>query len=911
MKKFFLIIASVVFIMILSLAAIPYFFKDKIVALVKEQANKNVNAIVNFDNDIDLSLFKNFPNFTLGIHDLSVVGVNEFEGDTLIAMKTFGATLDVMSVINGDQVKVIKILLDEPVINALVNKEGKANWDITKPSTDTTTSETDTTETKFNIALKLLEINHARIVYDDKPGNMSARLVDFNHTLTGDFSQDNFLLNIIMDCAQLTYTMDGISYLSKVKLAMKADIDANMKDMKFTFKENKIALNELAFGFDGWVAMPADDINMDITYDAKQADFKHFLSLVPAIYAKDFADVKTSGKLAFNGFAKGTYNDQSLPAFAFNLLVENAMFQYPSLPAPVNNIQVNFAATNPTGNLDDTKINLSKFHFEVMGDPFDMHMTATNVMRDPSIDAAFKGRLNFDNIVKIMPLDEGMKIAGLMTIDMTAVGKMSTIEKEQYDQFDAKGMFGLTRFMFASNDLPKPYYINEAALTFNPKTVSLTQFDAKIGNSDMQMKGELSNFFAYTFGHGTLKGILNFTSNQIDANEFMTTDETAAAQPQAAADTASLAAPEIPGNIDFTLNASINKLLYTNMDIDHFSGQIKVADSKLSFNKVALNVIGAGIKMDGYYETTNPKKPTVDIDFGISKMEFQRAFKTFNTIQKMAPIAEKMVGDFSTTFKLQTELDQQLNPIYDNLYANGNLSIPHAELRDVKLFNKAAELLKYSKLNNPSMQNVNIKFEIKNGRVTTEPFDLNVAGQKLTLSGSTGLDQTINYTGKVAIPRSAMGGTANGAVNDLLAKANAKAGTNIKVSDIINVNLGLGGTFTDPKVTTNLADLAKDEANSVKDQLKDEVDKKRKELEAKAKAEADKLKKEAEAKIKAETDKAKAQAQAEADKAKKQAQAEADRLKKEAEAKAKAEADKAKKQAEEEAKKKLKGMFGK
>jgi hypothetical protein len=899
MKKFLIITISVIVLLLGALIAAPFLFKDKIVALVKEQANENINAKVNFDNDIELSLIKNFPNFTLGINNLSVIGINEFEGDTLIALKNFSATLDVMSVIKGDQIKVIRILLDEPIINALVNKDGKANWDITKPSTDTTATETDTAETKFNIALKKLEIKHARIVYDDKPGNMSAHLIDFNHTLTGDFSQDNFLLSILMDCGQLTYVMDGVPYLSKVKLAVEADIDANMKDMKFTFKENKIALNELAFGFDGWVAMPTDDIDMDIKYEAKQGEFKHFLSLVPAIYAKDFADVKTSGKLAFNGFAKGKYNDKSLPAFAFNLLVENAMFQYPALPAPVNNIQINFTATNPTGNLDDTKVDLSKFHFEVMGDPFDMRLIATNVMKDPNIDAAFKGRLNFDNIVKIVPLDEGMKLSGLMNIDMTAVGKMSTIEKEQYDQFDAKGNMSLTKFMFASNDLPKPYYINDAALTFNPKTVSLTKFDAKIGNSDMQMNGELSNFFAYTFGHGTLKGLLNFSSNQIDANEFLTPDEAAPAQP-VAEDTSSLTAPEIPDNIDFTLNAKINKLLYTNMDIENFGGQIKIADSKLSFNKVALNTLGAAIKMDGYYETSNPKRPSMNMDFGISNMEFQKAFKTFNTIKKVAPIAEKMVGNFSTTFKMQTSLDQHLNPVYDSLYAFGNLTIPHAELHDVKLFNKAAEVLKYSNLNNPALQNVNIKFEVKNGRITTQPFDMNVAGQKLVLSGSTGLDQTIDYIGKVAIPRSALGGTANGAVNDLLAQANAKAGTNVKVSDIINVNLGLGGTFTNPKVTTNLADIAKGEANSVKDQLKNEIDRKKKELEDKAKAEADRLKKEGEAKAKAEVDKAKAQAKAEAD-----------RLKKEAEAKAKAESDKAKKQAEDEAKKRLKGMLGK
>jgi uncharacterized membrane protein YqiK len=181
-----------------------------------------------------------------------------------------------------------------------------------------------------------------------------------------------------------------------------------------------------------------------------------------------------------------------------------------------------------------------------------------------------------------------------------------------------------------------------------------------------------------------------------------------------------------------------------------------------------------------------------------------------------------------------------------------------------------------------------------------------MASQKLTLSGSTGLDQTIDYLGTVAIPRAALG-TANNALDGIMAQANAKAGTNVKLSELINVNLGLGGTFTSPTVKSNLSEIAKNEANSVKDQLLNEADKKRKELEAKAKAEADKLKKEAEAKAQAEINAAKAKVQAQADKAK----AEAERIKKEAEAKAKAEEDRLKKQAEDEAKKKLKGLFGK
>ncbi len=909
MKKFILILSSFLVLIIGALILIPYFFKDKIVQLIKEQANGQLTAVVDFDNDIELSLIRNFPNFTLGINNLSVANTGAFEGDTLLYLGHFSATLDIISVIKGEEIRVKAIVLDNGRINAIINKDGFTNWDITKPSTDTSTVPSDTSESKFNIALSKLEITHTNIIYDDKQGNMYACLENLNHTLTGDFTQDNFLMKIKATCDKLTYKMDGIAYLSKVNSTVDAEIDADMKEMKFTFKDNTFTLNALAFGFDGWVAMPKDDIDMDIKYDAKQAEFKNFLSLVPAIYANDFDKVQTTGKLAFNGFAKGTYNEHSLPAFAFNLLVDNASFRYPELPAPVANINIRFAATNPDGNLDHTLIDLSKFHFELMDDKFDMGLKASNVMKDPAVDAFMKGSINLDNVSKIMPLEEGMKISGLMVADMTAKGSMSTIEKEQYEQFDAKGNISLTKFMFASNDLPKPYLIESASMNFSPKVVTLNNFDASIGNTDMHMNGELSNFFAYTFGKGILKGKLNFRSNQVDANEFLSPSATTEQTPETT-DTTTLTAPEIPDNIDFILNASIGKMLYTNMVIEQFNGAVTVADSKLSFRKMALNTLGAAFTMDGYYETSNPKKPTMAMDFGISNLEFKKAFETFNTVKKLAPVAENMTGMFSSKFTMQTALDQHLNPVYEQLFAQGFLAIPKAGFTDVKVFNKAAEVLKNDKLKDPALTNVNIKFKVEKGRIYTEPFDVSVAGQKLTLSGSSGLDESLDYKGITMIPRSSLG-SGNDAVNSLLAAANAKAGTDVKLSDNIAIGLGIGGTFTDPKITTNLSDLAKDEANSVKDQLKAEADKKKKELEAQAKAEADKMKKEAEARAKAEQDKLKKQVDDEAAKAKAKAQAEADRLKKEADAKAKAEQDRLKKQAEEDAKRRLKGVFGK
>ncbi len=903
MKKLFISITIIIGILIATIIIVPYFFKDKLIELIKQQVNKNINATVNFNNNIGLSLIKNFPNLTLNLEDLSVICRDDFEGDTLISWNNIEATVDLKSIINGEQIIIRKIVLESPNINAKVLANGKTNWDITKSDSSKTTI-TDTTQTKFNLSLKKLEINNANITYNDKAMGINTHLSGMDYDMTGDFTQDIFELNILSSVKQLDISYGGITYLSKVKSGVKVKLDMNMPEMKYTIKENSISLNELVFNFEGFIQMLNEDILMDIKYNAENASFKSFLSLVPGAYSENFADVKTGGTLAFNGFAKGTYNEKTLPAFAFNAIISNAMFQYPALPVPIKDIQMKLAITNNNGQLNNTTVNLSKFHMDIVGDAFDAKLIANNIMQDPFIDSWLKGKINLNNLNKIAPLENGMSLSGTIIADVTAIGKISDIEKQNYESFKANGEILAQSISFKSKDLPQGFNLSQAHLSFSPKLVTLKSFDAQIGKSDMKISGELSNFFAYMFSNEILNGKLNLSSNSINANQFIS--EEPDGKPQAEEDTTSLLAPEIPTNINFEFNSNIKKLLYSNIEINNFAGGVVVQNQKLSFNNVILNTLGSSIKMDGFYETTSPNKPTIKINFEITNLDIQKAFKTFNTIKKLAPIAENIFGTFSTNLSLTTTLDNHLKTNYTTLFVNGNLTIPNAEIKDVKLFNKIADVLKNDKYKSVGLRNVSIAYKVENGRIYTEPFDVNLAGKIMNLSGSTGLDQTLDYKGLVDLKRSELGAV-NTALETTLASLNDKASSSIKMDENINVALGIRGTFSAPKITTNLSNIGMQQANSLKKQATEELNKQRKLLEdkalaeaAKAKAEADRLKKESLAKLKFESDNAK-----------QKAQAEAIRLKKEAEDKAAEEKERFKKQAEQEAKKKLQGIFKK
>ena len=79
MKSWIKWLLGALFVLLLVVIALPFFFKDKIISLVKEEINKNVvNAKVDF-GDIDFTLIKSFPDFRLGINNILVDGKGTFE----------------------------------------------------------------------------------------------------------------------------------------------------------------------------------------------------------------------------------------------------------------------------------------------------------------------------------------------------------------------------------------------------------------------------------------------------------------------------------------------------------------------------------------------------------------------------------------------------------------------------------------------------------------------------------------------------------------------------------------------------------------------------------------------------------------------------------------------------------------
>jgi len=839
--KTFLKIIGILIILIIALAFIlPIIFKGKIIKLAKEEINKSVEAKVDFQ-DISLSLFKSFPNFSLGIDNLVVSGLDQFEGDTLANIQGINIALDLMSVISGDHYKVKKIIINQPKIKILVTKEGFANYDIAPTSEPKPIEvEKQSESSPFSLTLNKFEIINAELMYKDEQSGMLMDIVGLNHSLSGNLTSDYTVLRTNIAIDEFTFNTGGVNYASKTNIKYKADIEADLKNEIYTISKNELQLNELAINFDGSVSMVNGDVNLVLTFNAPKTDFKNLLSLVPAIYAKEFQTIETAGNLTLEGNVKGIYNENNLPAFTLNLSVNDGMFKYPDLPKAVTNVNINTRISNKGGDADNTIIDISRLNLKMAENPVNISLLVKTPVSDPDITGKIKGQLDLANVSDFYPLGEGENLNGTFDTDITLQGKLSAIENEQYENFTAFGSMLIKGFSYTSGSMTDPVEISTAQLNFSPAYLDLVTFNTKIGESDLFAKGKIENYLEYAFKDEVLIGELTINSRYFNISALMPEKEETTSPDESSADTTSMSVIEIPTNIDFTLSTTFTKLIYDNIEMENVGGYVTIKDQKLNLENLSMNLLDGEMVVNGSYNAIDVEKPEFDFNLDIDLIDIQKAYNTFEIVSKYAPIAKKTSGKLSTDIALKSNLTQNMMPDFKTMLGSGELLTGKVDIANVNTLDKIGEVIKIEELKNFAIEKILLQFEFLDGKILVEPFDLNINKFNSTLGGWTGFDQSIEYALNMNIPREVFGSSANDVLNGLVDQVN-KSGTNFSLGETVSLDLLIGGTLTNPEIKTALKQTGKGLVEDIKEQVIEEIGKKKEEISQQAREEAQKI----------------------------------------------------------------------
>ena len=807
------IFLGIILLILVLLFTVPIIFKKQIKTKVEQVINESVNATVKFEN-YKLGFFKDFPNLSFSLYNVSVVGVAKFENDTLAGFKSFDIVFNLSSLFKKTGYEVKSIIVDRALVNAIVRKEGKANWDVMKDTAQAVTTETKPSSSGIKILLKKVTVLNSSISYIDESSAMKVYLNNVNFYLKGDMTMSESDMQMTFNAGEFTFIMDGMKYLNKTVLDSKIDMLADLNKWKFTFRENYFTINDLKLNFTGMVAMPGKDIETDIKFGSPQTSFKTLLSLVPAIYMKDYKDLKANGEFVLSGSAKGIYSDagKTLPDVTLAIAVTNGLISYPALPEQIKNINIKSDIFVDGKVLDKTIVNVDLFHMELAGNPFDMTLNLKTPVSDPDFKGSMVGKIDLSALSKAVPMDS-ISLSGVIDMSVQMAGKMSMIEKAQYESFKASGTVGIKNMEIAMTGYPD-VKINEAKLEFAPAYATLTNANMNVGGkSDFNLSGRIENYIPYVLHNKTIKGNLSMRSKLVDVSEIMSkmgssaipvkdTSSSVATNDNKAIpveSSTSLTLIQVPKNIDFDIDALIDQFSYDNYKAQKLKGHVIVRNGILTIRDASMNILNGTIGMNADYDTRDSLKPVMKADFDMQNIGVRDAFNTFNTVKKLAPAAKGIDGKINAKLNYSSLLGRDMMPVINSINGSGNIKSNEITLLESKTFDKMKDVLKLGDKYSKTFKDINISFKIANGRVFVSPFDIRTGNLKMNIGGDQGLDQTINYIVKTEIPRSDLGSSVNTFIDNLSTQA-AAFGIKYKLADVLKVNLKVTGTFSKPVV---------------------------------------------------------------------------------------------------------------
>jgi len=836
MKTLLKIFAALIILIIALLLILPIVYKSEIVSLTKNELNKNINATVDF-KDIDLSLFKSFPNFNISIYSFNIVGNDEFQDDTLITIKRISMAIDILSVINSDNYKIKSIKLFDPIVSIIILKNGKVNYDIRLPDASSNKDlSVDNTVTGFNLDIDKLHISNGKLDYYDAMFNTQINFTGFHHTLKGKLSADNAVLYTNTKIDNLCVKYHDISYITNASVVYKASIDADMKNEIYKLGKNELIVNELFASFDGAVSFVEDQPNIILTFKSKGNKFKDILSLIPTIYSTNFEEIKTDGIFSIEGFIKGTYNENHIPSFNLTTSIDNAMFQYANLPESVNNINVKANISNKGGNIDNTVIDISKLELSLGNNPIVAAVKVSTPISDPKINTKVIGEINLADIENYYPIDD--TLTGNISFNVKFDGQLSTIENitKGNNDFIAMGSILARDIKYNTSIISSPINIEVAQLNISPQYLDLVSFRATVDKNDIHAIGKINNYLPYYFNKGNLSGSIMLNSNYLNIDKLLldyndkkalSVDDKSFAKHNI--ETKSSSIVEIPSNINFTVSTKFTNLIYDSLKMSNVSGKLIIADKILQLHDLTMDAVGGKMTINGSYSTSDIDKPKVDFQLNMTNLSIPEAYNNFAIVKRYLPMAKKTTGLFSADFNLNTILDTDMIPVFSTMNGKGTLSATKIIIDDLNSLTQIAEELKLIELNKLEIDKIHLNFEFIEGKLKVKPTKFRYQDIDAEIEGWTSFDKSIEYTLNLEVPRTNFGSDANKVIDGLLNQVN-KNGANLSISSIIPISISIKGTYDNPKInttftSTNNATVSKKTEEIINKEIEKGIDK--------------------------------------------------------------------------------------
>ena len=466
--------------------------------------------------DSELSLFSNFPDISIKVNDVQVFETKEDNAPLLMDVQELYIGFNLWDIVNQNY-DIQSLIVEDGVFNIVIHKDNTTNLQNSLAST----SEIETPA--MNVHLKKIKLKNLDIHTLDEATNTDVE--KFIYTGKGGFSvKDSLIAGHIDTDFELNIIKDGdTTFIRKKHFEIHTDLVFNEQTGILDIEPSGIVMENGDFELEGSIDTK-NDVDLDLSIKGTKPNFDMLIAFAPVDVIPVLEKYKNAGEIYFNATIKGPANEGNKPAINANFGAGKAFLENTKRAKKIDKMGFNGYFTNGAQRdastmefaLTDMTASLEKGIFE--------GSILVKNFESPEVDMKINSNFNLDFIVNFLELEQVDEASGHVSLSMNFHDIIDIDNPEKALENLNKAYFAeliVKNLNIVASELPAPLHDLNAHLVMNGKQATLKQFELLMGNTDLSIKGFLSDLPAIV--HHTnipVKAHLDITSKYLDVAQL-------------------------------------------------------------------------------------------------------------------------------------------------------------------------------------------------------------------------------------------------------------------------------------------------------------------------------------------------------------------------------------------------------
>lgn len=727
-KKTFLVTLLAFIVLVIASVTSAYLFKDQLIDHFIREANKQLNTPIKIGK-ISVSALDNFPQMTLKFKDVYIQESFEKSSYPLLTSEKIEFTFNPLEIYKGNYA-IEQIHISNASCHFKVNESGETNYRIFKKADTAQTQKVRLDLSKVTLsAIDFKYSNYKNDIYVEAKANQAKAHVAIDGS-TFDFkTEGQYYLNKLIAQNNLLLENKSISAAS--------DFLYDDENKHINFKQSSLILEDATFQTYGNYAF-LHTPKVEFYVEAKDADLKSLVAILPEKHTKRLAKYKSSGDVYFDLSLIGELGNGVAPALKVNFGLHQAQLLYPEKNVKITaaNAEGTFTAPKIT-DLEAGSLDLRNISGELEDRKFTGNLLLDN-LKDIFLRLDFDGEIAVGSLFKFLDSKDIAAADGLLQVNLSLAGKINDLKSRATSaKMRTSGEIDIKDLNVEHTKLQFPLNRVNGNLLFNNNDLAISDVSGKYGSSDFLLNGFFKNIIAYLLFEDEPVGIeADLKSSFINLDELLGQNA------------------GVSGGEDYIFNISPRLILKFNCNIDRLQfrrfkpaqlrGDLKIKNQVAYTDRLQFKAMGGDIGLSGLIDATS-SDIDVNSSFTVNRVFIDSIFYVFENFNQNFLEDRHLEGQIEADVQTNMQLTKQLRLKPASLTANINTRIIGGELNNFEPMQKLAKYVDEDKLDHLTFSELRNEIFVENQTIYLPEMEVSSNVTDIRISGTHTFDQQIDY----------------------------------------------------------------------------------------------------------------------------------------------------------------------